>query len=249
MTVSERRRIDQLAVGPDGRLLLAMTEHRDYGRGDDHLLAEDFRHKLDAYLAAVRSGDIRRLAEQAGASADNGIEIVLFSATEPAPAVIALLDAVGTDPADAGLLARWEPLHDTEITADLYERAVVDETIALLGSDWQSALLWVSAVGHDAAGGIRVKRPDDTVDTVPASAALRELLFEYKQFAHDPVTGTWISGRIHITSPADYRADFSRDCLPDWVPTPTPDSIRQELADYPRAADEIPAWMRELLTP
>ncbi|WP_157172015.1 hypothetical protein [Nocardia higoensis] len=247
MTVSERERIDQLAVGSDGRLLLAMTEDRDYGQGADQVLAEDFRHKLDAYLAAVHSGDVRRMAEQAGASADNDIEIVLFSATEPAPAVIAMLDAVGATPGQAGITARWEPLNATEISAELYERAIVDETVTLLGSDWQFAILWVFAVGHEAGGGIQVKRSDDTVDNLQASETLRELLFEYKQFAHDPVAGTWLSGRIHIAAPDRHQAEFSRDSLPEWVPAPTAEAVRQELADYPRAADEIPTWIRELL--
>ncbi|WP_157119735.1 hypothetical protein [Nocardia xishanensis] len=45
MTVREHDRIDQLAVGRDGRLLLAMTEDRAYGQGADVVLTEDFRQK------------------------------------------------------------------------------------------------------------------------------------------------------------------------------------------------------------
>ncbi|WP_067852471.1 hypothetical protein [Nocardia shimofusensis] len=224
-----------------------MTEDRDYGEGADLELTEDFRQKLDAYLGAVHSGEVRRMAERAGASAAEGIEIVLFSATEPVAAVAEMLTAVNSDFAAAGITARWELSSAPEITAELYERACVDEVVAILGSDWKFAILWVAVIGHEAGGGIQVRRTDDSVDNLQASDALRELLFEYKQFAHDPIAGTWLSGRIHIAAPSRYEASFSWDTLPEWTPNPTAEDVRQELADYPRVADEIPAWMRELL--
>ncbi|MFJ9363143.1 hypothetical protein ACIRRA_01835 [Nocardia sp. NPDC101769] len=72
MSVREHDRIDQVAVGPDGRLLLAMTEDRAYGEGSDAVLTEDFRRKLNAYLDIARSGQAHRIAAGTGAEEGQG---------------------------------------------------------------------------------------------------------------------------------------------------------------------------------
>ncbi|WP_225725446.1 MULTISPECIES: hypothetical protein [unclassified Nocardia] len=247
MTVREHDRIDQLAVGPDGRLLLAMTEDRRYGQGADAVLNEDFRRKLNAYIGAVRSGEVNRMAKNVGVTAAKGVEIVLFSDTEPTPMVFEMMTMVNSNLGGEGITARWESLASKAIGPEVYERAMVDEAVALLEPGWKSALLWVSLVGHEGGGGVQVARSDDSVANVQLSDTLRGLLTEYKRVTYDKVSGAWLSGQIAITDPDRFKVNFSWDSVPEWVPTPTAQDIRQELADYPRAADEIPAWMREQL--
>ncbi|MFI7528057.1 DUF6572 domain-containing protein [Nocardia salmonicida] len=110
MTVCEVGRIDQVAVGANGRLILAMTEDRDYGPGADAELIEDFRRKLNAYLGAVRSGEVRRMARKAGVAGENGVDIVLFSVSEPPQLVREMLDTVNSKLSKEGISARYELL-------------------------------------------------------------------------------------------------------------------------------------------
>ncbi|WP_306363369.1 DUF6572 domain-containing protein [Nocardia sp. CC227C] len=247
MAVSEYDRIDHLAVGPEGRLLLAMTEDRSYSEESDALLTEDFRRKLNGYLGAVRSGEVRRMADKAGVEGGGEVEIVLFSATKPTSTVLKMLETVNSNLGGEGISARWESLGVNENGPEVYERAMVDEVVGLLGADWKFALLWVSLVGDEGSGGIRVVRSDDSVDTVDLSELLRALLIEYKQVTCDQVAGAWLGGQVRIAPPDRYRVEFSWDSLPEWVPMPSTHDLRQELASYPRAVDQVPVWMRAQL--
>lgn len=247
MAVTEHDRIDQLAVGPDGRLLLAMTEGRDYGRDTDAVLIEDFRRKLNTYLGAVRSGQVTRMAKRAGVRSDRGIEIVLFSTAKPPPAVFQMLAAVNTNLEHDAITARWEPLDSKQTRGERYEHDIVAEVARLLQPGWQHAVLWVTLLGDEGHGGVQFARSDDSVVKLELSGQLRTLLTEYKRATSDRVAGAWLSGRFEITPPHHYRTHFSWTAMPDWMQAPDEHQIRRELADYPRAGDEIPAWMREQL--
>ncbi|GAB2676740.1 hypothetical protein [Nocardia goodfellowii] len=244
MTVREYDRIDQLTVRLDGRLRLAMTEDRNYGNGSDESLTEDFRRKLNAYLGAVRAGEVYRMARRAGVKGDKGIEIVLFSATEPTSMVFEMLKAVNSSLGGEQIAARWESLEPTKNRSELIEQAVVDEAIKLLESGWKFALLWVSMVGREGGAGMQVVLGDEAITNVELPDTLRGLLFAHKQATHDRVCGAWLSGQIRIAPPSRYETSFSWSSVPEWVPTPSVQDVRQELADYPRAPAEIPSWMR-----
>lgn len=64
---------------------------------------------------------------------------------------------------------------------------------------------------------------------------------------YDGVTGAWLSGQIRLAPPGRYQTNFFWDVVPEWVPMPSAHDVRRELADYPRAVDAIPSWMREQL--
>ncbi|WP_330185021.1 hypothetical protein OHB26_16400 [Nocardia sp. NBC_01503] len=247
MTVREHDRIDHLATAPDGRLLLAMTEDRDYARGPDTVLNEDFRRKLNAYIGAVRSGDVARMAKDAGIAMAKGVEIVLFSVAEPTSLVFEMIGIANANLLREGISVRWESLAEEEIGPEVYERAIVDEAARLLGQGWKFAVLWVSLVGHEGSGGIQVPRADDSLADVELSDTLWGLLCEYKYVTSSEGAGAWLSGQISLAEPDQYKASFSWDTVPEWLAMPGAVDIRQELADYPRAADVIPAWMRAQL--
>ena len=61
MAVVDTTTVDQVAQGPDGRVVLAMTEDRRYGAGDVDALIADFQQKLNAYVYLIRSGQLRQM--------------------------------------------------------------------------------------------------------------------------------------------------------------------------------------------
>ncbi|MFB7722277.1 hypothetical protein [Nocardia sp. NPDC056100] len=220
-----------------------MTEDRNYGDGVE--LVDDFRRKLNSYLGAVRSGAVRRMAKEAGIRTVDRIEIVLFSATEPPSAVFEMMNVANSSLERESISVRWESLRSNDIGTEAYERAIVSEAAALLAPGWKVLVIWVSLAGNDGDGGIQVERADGVVENVELSNTLRGLLIEHKRATYDVIAGAWLSGRIESAASGPHRAGFSRNVLPDWVPMPSATDIRQELVDYPRATDRIPAWMRE----
>src|SRR5437773_5021629 len=107
MPVSDPTSIDQIAAGPDGRVVMAMTEDRSYASGDAAAMAEDFRAKLNAYLYMIRSG---QLAEALGSDTPRGIDVVLYVVDEPPPDVrqMILLANQGLDA--EGVRVGWQLL-------------------------------------------------------------------------------------------------------------------------------------------
>lgn len=59
--------------------------------------------------------------------------------------------------------------------------------------------------------------------------------------------GTWLSLRLTIDPPGDYRVNFNFDLDPVWDP-PIPDSeIVEDLNAFPRAAEYVPDWLQAKL--
>ncbi|WP_019932347.1 hypothetical protein [Nocardia sp. BMG111209] len=248
MTVSEHDRIDQLAVGPDGRLVLAMTEERTYLHDDPATLNDDFRSKINAYLYGIQSGHVRDLAHRSGITNFDGVDIVLFSDAEPTPFVSEVLHSVNREFADKGIRTRWESIAAEELRPKVIELALVEEAARMCGKKWEFALLWVRLIGRDGDAGIKVirnRRKQETENLEP-SELLLTLLGEYKKACYDEQTGTWLSGQISIAGPDDYRADFSRTSDLPWVnQVVSKERLEEELDAFPRAAEEIPDWIPE----
>lgn len=175
------------------------------------------------------------------------MDFVLFTATQPSPRVLQMIDLVNRELASEGIGARWESSASEDVGLDVIERALVDQAVELIGEGWDFALLWATVVGGDGAAGVQVRRVDGSVDNVRASETLLGLLAEHKRVSYDRVRGTWLSGRISIADSERYRAEFSTTEVPEWTPTPTPDALRAELTAFPRIAGEIPDWIRRAL--
>ncbi|MEV0028804.1 DUF6572 domain-containing protein [Nocardia sp. NPDC050793] len=245
MSVSEYNRIDQIFVSPEGRLVLAMSEERPYRPEDSHVLDEDFRNKINSYIHAARSGHAHHLARENGVENVNGIDIVLYSRTHPSAAVLRLIGRVNDELSTEGIRAAWESIASEDLGIEVIERALVDESVRLMGSEWKIALMWVTLMGRDGAAGIQVERHDGSIVNVQASEGLLALLSEHKRAFSDSRLGTWISGQILINGEDIYRSQFSNSDVPEWMPQPTDDNLREELAMYPREAGEVPVWVRE----
>ncbi|WP_327141385.1 hypothetical protein [Nocardia sp. NBC_01327] len=249
--MSEHDKIDQLAAGPDGRLLLAMTEERSYSDGDPTLLNEDFRLKINSYVYGVQSGYVQDLARRAGIADFAGVDIVLFSDSEPTPFVHEVLDAISREFAGQGIRAWWESTAADELGPEVIERALVDEAVRLCGPRWEFALLWVRLIGEEGHAGVKVirSRKKQITENLEPSEAMLAMLADYKRACYDERTGTWLSGQISIAGPDNYRAQFSKTTDLPWVKIPpVTESLKAELAAFPRATEEIPQWIRECIS-
>ncbi|GAB0102432.1 hypothetical protein JMUB6875_14000 [Nocardia sp. JMUB6875] len=245
MTVEEHDRIDQVAAGPDGRLLLAMVEERSYRYGGDFELTEDFRQKMNAYVHAIRSGHVRQLASDSGIPEISGVDIVLFADTTPPDSIQKMIGKVNQQWGAEGIGARWETWKPAQGEVAVVERALVTEAVEIIGGVWDFALLWAFNVGGEGAAGIQVKRYDGAQNVRPTELLLN-LLAEHKRVAYDPNAGTWLAGSIAITDADTYTPDFSATEVPDWMPRPTPENLRRELELFPRT--EIPSWISERIS-
>ncbi|MFF0528289.1 DUF6572 domain-containing protein [Nocardia amikacinitolerans] len=245
MSVSEHDRIDQIFVSPEGRLVLAMSEERPYRTENSHVLDEDFRNKINSYIHAARVGHAHRLAHENGVAEVNGIDIVLYSRTHPSPAVLRLIGRVNEELSAEGIGARWESIASEDLGVEVIERALVNESVRLVGSDWKFALMWVTLIGRDGAAGIQVEHRDGSIVNVRASEGLLALLSEHKRAFSDFRLGTWLSGQILIKGDHTYKSQFSNSDVPEWMPQPTADNLRAELDMYPREAGEVPVWVTE----
>ncbi|MGQ4614551.1 hypothetical protein [Nocardia sp. R7R-8] len=247
MTVSESDRVDQVAVGPDGRLVLVMVEERSYRDGDLVVLCEDLRRKMNSYIHAIRSGYALELARERGLAEMAGVDIVLFSDTQPPPVVRQMIDLVKRELSGEGIGARWESWAPDVVGVEVVERALVTEVVEMVGADWDFVLLWATLVGDSGAAGVQVRRSSGSVDNLRPSEGLLQLLSEHKRVSFDDRVGAWLSGQISIAGPDRYRAMFSTSEIPDWMPAPSADDLRAELAVYVRRDSEIPDWVRQQL--
>ncbi|MEU5691213.1 TNT domain-containing protein [Actinosynnema sp. NPDC020468] len=55
--------------------------------------------------------------------------------------------------------------------------------------------------------------------------------------------GAWYSMKLHLVHPDTYSVEFNRDREPDWTSPPEPRHRDEELAAYPRPADQTPEWL------
>ncbi|WP_278266243.1 hypothetical protein [Nocardia sp. AG03] len=129
----------------------------------------------------------------------------------------------------------------------MVEQALVTEVVELLGEGWDFAVLWASLVGDEGSAGIQVRLQDGSVRNDRPSEMLLGLLSEHKRAAYEADDGTWLSLQISIAGRDRYETRCSNFELLDWVPVPVAEEFKRELAVHPRADDEVPGWMRQLL--
>ena len=62
-----------------------------------------------------------------------------------------------------------------------------------------------------------------------------------------PGTGTWLHATYWLNYPDQFSVDYDRQGKPGFRVPPTAKDYARELELYPRSAENIPDWMREVL--
>ena len=88
MTVSDPHRIDIVAKDPNGKIVLAMCEAREWGSSP--FMEDELRKKIQNYIAFMRSEDYKKEFGDVEAS------IVLMASYEPPDEIKNLLDNIAS---------------------------------------------------------------------------------------------------------------------------------------------------------
>lgn len=64
---------------------------------------------------------------------------------------------------------------------------------------------------------------------------------------YDLDKGTWFSLRFVIDPPDEYFAVFNFNLDPGWDPPLPPEAYQEDLDEFPRSEEHIPAWLQENL--
>jgi hypothetical protein len=81
----------------------------------------------------------------------------------------------------------------------------------------------------------------------PLPADLEDLFEALRDSMYQPGKGAWLTATITVTAEGRFNTDFDYDTEPAWTIPVTPDTYTAELAEYPRADQYIPHWMRKHL--
>jgi len=234
MAVSDSTSVDTIAEGPDGRLVMAMSEERRYNSDDQVAMVEDFRQKLNGYVYAIRSGQLRQMA---GSAVDRGVQIQLFCMDEPPPQVLEMIRLANDGLAAERIVVDWS-VHAPTTDEVLREVAVLMSELSPSGS--ASVVLHASLVGAGLAGSFTATMPSGEVAQLQPTETLIGALQTLKAAYWTPEKGTWITfyGRIEGEQ---LFPGFTVDQPPPNGPEEFPaEDWAEELRRYPRQS--VPDW-------
>lgn len=239
MTVRDTTTLDQVAEGPDGRILLAMTEDRSYGSADADALVEDFRQKLNNYVYLIRSGQLQQMV---GGRKIAGVDIRLYTMDQPPQQVQEMIGLASQGLAGEGVRVDWQrhtpsvPDCLATIGRSLSERAPVG---------WVTIELSTTLVGDGLAGGLTATLASGEVVPLNPDQVLIQALNDLKRARWSPESGSWLTFRATITG-TQLTPFFDHDQEPpggaegfsaaDWA---------EELRRFPRAS--VPEWWQQQL--
>jgi len=256
MTVAETTTIDQVAAH-DGRLLLAMTEVRPYASGDTAALVEDFRLKLNAYVYAIRSGQV---SDPVNSAPPTGHDIVLFCPDEPPTEVQDMIrlanEALGPEKVTVGWrildtlgsAAAAESAPPSELTVDQLPVALAKAIVAALPPGWTHASYRPAVIVGRSEDELVVRLSDGTDTTVDPPARARELVPWLKHKMYVPGRGTWLSASFTVVSDGNLYPEYNYDEEPSWGRPVAGSSYADELDAYPRDQEHLPQWWSDRIS-
>lgn len=101
------------------------------------------------------------------------------------------------------------------------------------------------APGHDIA--LTLIMEDGTTSTLEPPAVVGEIAAELRSRMYRRGEGTWFGMRYTLDPPSDYHVSYNFDFEPVWHSPLRADVFAQDVAVFPRDAEHIPGWLRELL--
>jgi hypothetical protein len=236
MAVRDPLTIDQIARSPEGRLVLILTEDRPYTPETAAALAEELRVKLNAYIYAVKSGQVheRRAGEP--------VAVLLHVVSPPPAEVLQILEVAGQVLADDGGTVDWRLL-------DVPPRSHVDvlrEMAAGLQqavpANWTALKYYATVVGPRRRDTLVVTTADGDVPLQGAPDHVRSLLEELKRLMWEPERGTWIGVEIVLDrASGQLTPGFNYNLEPAGEPMPA-DVLADELRHFPRPPGSLPDW-------
>jgi len=110
---------------------------------------------------------------------------------------------------------------------------------------WQEASIEYRAVGGHSELAAQLSAPNGTTVPIAAPNEAEPLFAQLRHGMHQPERGTWISALYQLQRPSSYSVDFNGDHEPNWMTKPPLQAYAEELRTYPRASENVPAWLSE----
>lgn len=131
---------------------------------------------------------------------------------------------------------------------DPLEQELCSALVQMMPEGWRHGLFTFSAVGSVRQATFDVALDDGreiSAETLPPS--LLDRFAELRRRAHRPGRGTWISVVVEL-EPDRTRVRYNHDEEPGWIAArPTSQDWVDELEQFPRDPDHVPAWLRQRL--
>ena len=139
-----------------------------------------------------------------------------------------------------------EPLPAMEqAEQDRLTRQVGRALLAQAPPGWTRIRVEYRSAGRHIEVDVFVTGPDGTAHPARPPAEVVDGLGRLRQGMYRPGRGTWLSAVYQIEPPSSFSAEFEPDLEPRWRRLPPPIGFQDELRFYPRAAEHIPAWLRQ----
>jgi nicrotizing toxin Mtb-like protein len=95
--------------------------------------------------------------------------------------------------------------------------------------------------------GLSVIMADGSYAEVDPPPRAAHALVELRRLMAEPRRGAWFSARYLLNAPSEFRVFYNYDHDPAWQPPIPPAYFQQDLAAHPRAPENVPPWLRDLL--
>jgi len=130
---------------------------------------------------------------------------------------------------------------------DRWQTAAASAMAGELASlEWTRAVLRVNSVGVMSEASAELSRPGGTVEPVAAPAEAFGRMLDLRALMAGDGHGAWLSATLTLTRTPDghldFVVDYNYDTRPKWQLEPDDLAYVEDLADHPRAPEEIPGW-------
>lgn len=107
---------------------------------------------------------------------------------------------------------------------------------------WTNCTVVYRMAGRVAESKVRLTGTDGTTEVVKSPIPMITALKRLRELMAGQGRGAWLSVTVSATPDGKCAFDFNYDARPDWTVQPTDETYIEDLAQYLRPADRVPAW-------
>ena len=132
-----------------------------------------------------------------------------------------------------------DPAQEQQLTKQLGRALVKAAT-----TGWQRLRAEYRSAGRHVEMDLLVTGADGSTRPTRPPMEVVELFGRLRSGLYRPEQGTWLAAVYLIESDGNYSVDYVADTEPRWRRVPPPIGFQDELRWFPRAAEQIPGWLR-----
>ncbi|RSN08986.1 hypothetical protein DMC63_32935 [Streptomyces sp. WAC 05977] len=121
---------------------------------------------------------------------------------------------------------------------------IADQLKFLLPPGWDYVQIKYNAIGEHRETAAIVQSVAETLTPWTPPEVISDLFAELRERAANPVGGTWLGAVFEMRHPGSFRVNFNGTAEPEFRNPPPAEAFSDELRRFPRAAENIPDWLR-----